>query len=405
MCSGALAAPKVLNFPGLGRFKGDWLRTSRWPEGDVSLDDLRVGIIGTGSSAAQAVPELARTAKKLYVFQRHPHYAIPAQNGPVDPALQDAVARNLGSHRDKSLRGSRADNPSGGAVPLHPFEGPTLSATEYTCVQRLERLEAQWEFGGHGMSYMFSDQRTNLEANTIVADFIRRKIREQVADHTVAETLSPWYPVGTRRLILEVGYYEAFNQDNVTLVDVLRDPIIEITETGVRTAQTTYEVDLLIFATGFRAFTGPLQDAGIRNEDGVTPTDAWADGPLTLFGLMTPGFPNLFHPTNAGSPSVLGNAMLQHEFFGDWISECISSMDKDGYSTIEASFSAAKEWMNLVDSYAKRLVPFRRAEDQYMVQVNPDGSRWFLPFSGRMGEYLPLITKATENNYDGFEMR
>ncbi len=404
MCTGALAAPKPLNFPGLHRYKGEWVQTNRWPLGGIDLDNRRIGIIGTGSSGAQAVPELAQRAKQLYVFQRHPHHAIPAQNRPSDPGLQDAIARDLDSHRENSLhRGGPAD-PKGGATRMHPFQGPTRPADSYTPGQRREVLESQWEFGGHGMSYLFSDEATNPDSNAVVADFIREKIRERVKNPAVAETLSPRYPVGTRRLILEIGYYEAFNQDNVTLVDALDDPIVEVTETGVRTQRSSYDVDLLIFAIGFRAFVGPLQDAGIRNESGVTPKDVWADGPRTLFGLMTPGFPNMFHPTNAGSPSVLGNAMLQHEFFGDWISQCISSMDKAGHSSIEASYAAATEWMGLVDSYAQRIMPIRRGQDQYMVHVNQDGSRRFMPFCAGMGEYLPLITKATEQDYAGFDL-
>lgn len=404
MCTGALAAPKPLKFPGLDRFKGEWVQTNRWPEGGIPLENRRIGIIGTGSSGAQAVPELAGRAKHLFVFQRHPHHAIPAQNRPTEPGLQDAIATHLEQQREMSFqRGGPAD-PRGGSTQMHPFEGPTRPAFEYTDAQRRELLEAQWDFGGHGMSYLFSDETTNPASNEVVAAFIREKIRSRVNDPAVAEKLSPWYPVGTRRLILEIGYYEAFNQDNVTLVDALSDPIVEVTETGVRTATSTYDVDLLIFAIGFRAFIGALQDAGIRNESGTTPQDVWANGPLTLFGLMTPGFPNLFHPTNAGSPSVLGNAMLQHEFFGDWIAECISFLDKRGYTSIAASHTASMEWMETVDSYAQRILPIRRAQDQYMVHVNGDGSRWFMPFCAGLGEYLPFITKATENQYAGFDL-
>lgn len=156
----------------------------------------------------------------------------------------------------------------------------------------------------------------------------------------LAEKLTPRYPFGTRRLILEIGYYEAFNQDNVHLVDLLEEPISEITETGIRTAGSHYDLDLIVFAVGFDSFLGPLQAAGIRNEKGQTPKDVWSRGPRTLYGLMTPGFPNMFHPTNAGSPSVLGNAMLQHEFFGDWIAECITHLGRTNHSTIEASESA-----------------------------------------------------------------
>jgi cation diffusion facilitator CzcD-associated flavoprotein CzcO len=266
--------------------------------------------------------------------------------------------------------------------------------------ERLAMLEHQWEFGGHGMSQLFADEATDRAANEVVAEFVRNKIRERVNDPVVAEKLCPRYPIGTRRLILEIGYYEAFNRDNVTLVDVLEDPIVEVTETGVRTEGAHYEVDLLVFAMGFQAFRGALDSAGIRNDEGLTPKEAWARGPRTLFGLMTPGFPNLFHPANAGSPAVLGNAMLQHEFFGDWIADCIEYMARNGYSTVTASAPAADEWGSVVDSYAAHLL--RRQENQYMVHVNDDGTRMFIPFAGGMGEYVPKIRDATERGYEGF---
>lgn len=252
------------------------------------------------------------------------------------------------------------------------------------------------------MSYLFADEASNPVANEAVSEFIREKIRDRIVDPVLAEQMSPRYPIGTRRLILEIGYYEAFNQHNVTLVDVLEDPILEITEKGVRTAKSHHDIDLLIIATGFRAFLGPLEDAGIRNDKGETPKDVWAHGPRTLFGLMTPGFPNLFHPTNAGSPSVLGNAMLQHEIFGDWIADCIGYMDRRGHGAIEASMTAAEEWMRLVDEYAQRILPIRRLENQYMVHANEDGSRFFMPFCAGMGEYMPRVLEATSRNYEGF---
>ncbi len=402
MCTGVLSTPKPMSFPGLDRFKGEWVQTSRWPQGEVSFKDRRIGIIGTGSSGVQAVPALAQDAKQLLVFQRHPHFAIPAQNRATDPGLQDAIARNLGVERESGLQRGGPSDPRGGTPRMRPDDEPARPVAEYSLQRREELLELQWDFGGHGMSYLFADETTNPASNEIVAEFVRQKIRQKVADAAVAEKLCPWYPIGSRRLILEIGYYETFNQDNVSLVDVLEDPIVEITETGVRTAGSHYDVDLLVFAIGFQSFLGPLEAAGLRNEKGQTPRDVWARGPRTLFGLMTPGFPNAFHPTNAGSPSVLGNAMLQHEIFGDWIASCISYMDKKGHSVIQASEGAADEWTRLVDDYAERILPIRRHENQYMVHVNDDGTRLFIPFCAGLGEYLPKIYEATSRDYEGF---
>jgi cyclohexanone monooxygenase len=391
LCTGNLSEPKPVSFPGLERFEGLWVQTNRWPAGGVPIEGRRVGVIGTGSSGAQAVPVLAQAAEHLYVFQRHPHYAIPARNRPTLPGLQDEIARDLDTERDRLLarRGVR----SRGLPPAQPVAA-------FSADERLAMLEHQWEFGGHGMSQVFADEGADRAANDVVAEFVRGKIRERVADPVLAEKLCPEYPIGTRRLILEIGYYEAFNRDNVTLVDVLADPIVSVTETGVQTEHEHYEVDVLVFAMGFQAFRGALESVGVRNEAGLTFKEAWARGPRTLFGLMTPGFPNLFHPANAGSPSVLGNAMLQHEFFADWVAECIEHMDRDGYATVEASEAAADDWSQVVDSFAPVL---RTQENQYMVHVNDDdGSRVFMPFAGGMGEYAPRVIEATARDYEGF---
>jgi cation diffusion facilitator CzcD-associated flavoprotein CzcO len=395
MCTGNLSEPKPVSFPGVERFKGEWVQTNRWPEGGVPLAGRRIGIIGTGSSGAQAVPVVAEAAEHLFVFQRHPHYGIPACNRPTASGLQDSIARDLEAERERLLtrRGIRSRG----------MDAPRPVA-DFTPEERLAMLERQWESGGHGMSQLFADEGTDRAANEVVAEFVRDKIRQRVADPVVAEKLCPRYPIGTRRLILEIGYYEAFNRENVTLVDVLEDPIVEVTETGVRTAGAEYGVDLLIFAMGFQAFRGAIDSAGIRNEQGLAPRDAWARGPRTLFGLMTPGFPNLFHPTNAGSPSVLGNAMLQHEFLADWVADCIAYMGRSGYSSVEASEPAADEWGRIVASYAERLL--RRQENQYMVHVNEDdGSRIFIPFAGGMGEYVPKVREATARGHDGLVFR
>lgn len=401
MCSGVLSEPKHLVFPGVARFKGEWLRTSRWPEGEVDLRGKRVGIIGTGSSGVQAVPEIAKQAEHLWVFQRSPHYAIPAQNRPTEPGLQEAIADDLDERRSEAFH---MGGPSDAAASnrLRARREPARPAASYSRSEQLELLEEQWEYGGHGMSYLFADEATNPESNEIVAAFLRMKTHDRLKSRELADQMCPQYPIGTKRLILDIGYYEAFTQDNVSLVNVVNDPLVEITESGIRTVASHYPVDVLIFAIGFDCFAGALQSAGIRNEEGGTPTDVWADGPRTVFGLMTPGFPNLFHPTNVGSPSVLGNSMIQHEFFGDWMAECISYIEKTNRSTIDASSSAAEQWMHTVDQYAQQILPIRRSQNQYMVHVNPDGTRYFKPFCAGMGEYVPKVLGATQRDYEGF---
>lgn len=393
MCTGNLSEPKPVDFPGLDRFRGEWHQTNRWPQREVPLEGRRIGIIGTGSSGVQAVPVLAKAAEHLFVFQRTPHYAVPARNRPTEPGLQDAIARDLEARTEASL--ARPTLPRG--LDPHP-------AAQHSAEEQREKLEWQWEYGGHGMSYLFSDIGTDYAANEVVAEFVREKIRARVNDPVLAEKLCPDYPIGTRRLILEIGYYECFNRDNVTLVDTRAAPIVEITDTGVRTADSHYEMDLLIFALGFRPFLGAIDRAGVRNEQRQSPRDIWARGPRTVFGLLTPGFPNFFHPTNAGSPSVLGPMVLQNEFHVDWIADCIAHMQRSGHSTVEATEEGADVWGRKSAAVAERMI--RRQVDNYMVHVNADdGSRVFQPWGAGLATYVPEVRAMTARNYEGFAFR
>ncbi len=390
MCTGNLSEPKPLKFPGLDRFKGERVQTNRWPQREVPLAGRRVAIVGTGSSGVQAVPVVAEVAKHLYVFQRTPHYAVPARNGPPEPGLQDTIARDLAARREEAL-----------AQPTLPrgLDKPQpLSA--YTPEEQREMLERQWAYGGHGMSYLFSDIGTSWATNDVVAEFVREKIRQTVRDPVLAQKLCPSYPIGTRRLCLDTGYYETFNRDNVTLVDMRETPIEEITEMGVRTTDHHYEVDLLIFALGFKPFLGAIDSAGVRNEQGLSPRNVWARGPHTVFGLMTPGFPNFFHPTNAGSPSVLGPLFLQNEFHADWIADCIAYMQRSGYTTVEATEEGANEWGRKTAAWAEHML--RRQVDNYMVHVNADdGSRVFQPWAAGMATYVPEVRAITARTLRG----
>jgi cyclohexanone monooxygenase len=390
MCTGNLSEPKPVPFRGLDRFGGEWVETNRWPHREVALKDRRVAIVGTGSSGVQAVPVVAEEAAQLYVFQRTPHYAVPARNAPSDVERQRMISRDLANFREAML-----------ARPTLPWgQEDRKLAARYTPEEQRARMERQWAFGGHGMAYVFEDIGTDWQANEIAAAFVREKIRERVTDPVVAAKLCPHYPIGSRRLILEIDYYECFNRDHVSLVDMLDDPIEEITETGIRTRSGHCDVDLIIFALGFRPFLGAIDRAGVVNAAGRTPRDVWARGPRTVFGLMTPGFPNFFHPTNAGSPSVLGPLILENEFHADWIADCISHMARFGHATVEATEAGADTWGAKSAAVAEKLI--RRQVDNYMVHVNADdGSRIFQPWGAGMATYVPEVRRMTSRNYEG----
>jgi cation diffusion facilitator CzcD-associated flavoprotein CzcO len=394
MCTGNLSEPKPLVFPGLERFKGEWVQSNRWPQRKVEFKGRRVAIIGTGSSGVQATPVVAEEAERLFVFQRTPHYAIPARNGGPETELAAKISADLAGYRHSLLWD-----------PLLPagVTDPKPAAT-WTPAEQQQILADFWEFGGHGLTYVFSDIGSNTESNAIVAEFVRDRIRERVKDPVLAEKLCPDYWIGTRRLILETDYYEAFNRDNVSLVDMRAAPIEELTETGIRTADGAhYDVDLIIFALGFKPFLGAIDKAGVVNEKGQTPGQVWARGPRTVMGLMTPGFPNLFHPANAGSPSVLSPLILTNEFHADWIADCIGHMKRHGLTTIEATEEGAVEWQRKCAVYADKML--RRQIDNYMVHVNKDdGTRIFLPWAGGMATYAPEVKRMTEAGYEGFRL-
>jgi cation diffusion facilitator CzcD-associated flavoprotein CzcO len=392
MATGQLSAARKPPFEGLDDFKGEWVQTSHWPDREVKLEGRRIAVIGTGSSGVQTTPEVAKLAQQVYVFQRSPNYSVPAWNGPMDNSLWESIREDVPGEREKLW--------------LHPgcshLKRGLRPAADFSPAERLELIEAAWKRGGHGMSSIFSDQAVNKETNDLIAEFVRNKIRSIVKDPVVAEKLCPQdHPIGTRRLCVDTGYYEAYNRPNVTLVDVRESAIARITPTGIQLENGAhYEVDLIIFALGFHAFKGAMDRAGIRNERGELPSDKWKRGPRTLLGITTEGFPNLFFPTGPGSPSVLANMAPQNEYHVDWIASCITHMDKHGYDSIEPTVEAQDRWTAHVAEVADRIL--RRQVQNYMVHVNEDGTRVFMPYIGGMDRFARQANEIAAKGYEGF---
>jgi cation diffusion facilitator CzcD-associated flavoprotein CzcO len=394
LATGNLSAAREPKFAGLETFKGEWLQTSHWPEHDVQLEGRRVAVIGTGSSGVQTITAIAPRVKQLFVFQRTPNFSAPARNAPLGSEAIEAVLNTPG-RREQLLATSL------GAVLGLP--GPLLSYAEYSDDERIARLEAQWTLGGQGLNRVFADQGTNPDVNRLVSDFARAKIREIVRDPKLAEKLSPHdHPIGTRRLCLDTGYYETFNRNNVTLVDVASDPIEQITPTGIQLRTgASYDVDLIVFALGFHAFRGAMDRIDIRNADDQTISQAWARGPRTYLGLMTAGFPNLFHLTGAGSPSVLSNMALMNEQHVDFATSLIESMRAGGHETVEPDLAAQDAWTAEVALAASKLL--RLNIDNYMVHVNADdGSRVFMPYTGGLARYNEVCRDVAAQGFKGF---
>ena len=315
MATGCLSDAQVPDFTGLETFAGRWYHTGKWPHEGVDFTGQRVGVIGTGSSAIQSIPIIARQAAHLFVFQRTPNFSVPARNVPMAPEYQARWKASYAEHR-REARESRV-----GFV----VERNDTSALEVPDEVRRREYEQRWNRGGLGFNATFVDLLTSQEANDTAAEFFREKIRGLVRDPALAELLTPRdYPLGTKRLCVDTSYYETFNRDNVTLVDVRRAPIEVITPEGLRTRERAYALDSLVFATGFDAMTGALLNIDIRGRGGLRLQEKWAEGPRTYLGLSIAGFPNLFAITGPGSPSVLSNMIVSIEQHVDWIADCLA---------------------------------------------------------------------------------
>ena len=392
MATGNYSAARKPDFKGLDTFGGEWVQTSHWPDRPVQIEGRRVAVIGTGSSGVQTICEVAKLASQLYVFHRSPNFCVPAWNGPIDEVLWEKIKTGVDREREDLFMEAGASHMQRGRRP----------AGDFSPEEQQNMLEAAWAKGGHGMGAVFSDQTINKQTNDLVAEFVRNKIRSTVKDPQVAEKLCPYdHPIGTRRLVVDTGYYATYNRPNVTLVDVKESPIKRITATGIELENgAQYEVDLIIFSLGFHAFAGALDRANIRNERGEQPSDRWKRGPRTLLGITTAGFPNLFFPTGPGSPSVLANMSVQNEFHADWIANCIAYMDRHGYATIEPTEDAEARWTAHVAEVSDKIL--RRQVKNYMVHVNEDGTRVFMPYIGGMDRFARQANEIAAKDYEGF---
>jgi len=394
MATGCLSTAQEPQFPGLETFAGPWYHTGRWPHEGVDFTGQRVGVVGTGSSAIQSIPIIAQQAQHLYVFQRTPNFSIPAQNAPLDPEFERRWKAQYSELR-RQERESR-----GGFI----AERPDLSALEVSPEEREREYEARWGRGGFGLTGAYRDLLISRDANETAAEFVRAKIRATVRDAAVAEALSPTdYPIGTKRLCLDTGYYETYNRDNVTLVDIRKAPIITFTPGGLRTQHAEYELDSVVFAIGFDAMTGPLLGVDIRGRGGNSLREKWAAGPSTYLGLAIAGFPNLFTITGPGSPSVLSNMIVSIEQHAEWIADCIAHLRARGFDTIEPTEAAEAAWVAHVNELGNATL-YPAANSWYMGANIPGKPRVFMPYIGGVGRYRAKCDDVAAKGYEGFTL-
>ncbi|MAG33755.1 MAG: cyclohexanone monooxygenase [Deltaproteobacteria bacterium] len=393
---GCLSATNLPDFEGLDSFEGEWYHTGLWPREEVQFTGKRVGLVGTGSTGIQATPVIAEQAEHLTVFQRTPNYSLPARNALLTPEGQAEVKANYRDLR-RLTRESRA------GFPYTPTE---KSGADYSPEEQQALCEELWKEGGFKFLWgSFGDLLTSEETNEVVSEFVRGKIREVVKDPAIAKLLTPTdHPYGTKRPPIDTGYYEAYNRDNVTLVDVSNSPITAITPHGLRTADAEYEFDIIVFATGFDAMTGSLLKIDIRGTGGQTLADKWEGGPLAYLGLQIAGFPNMFTITGPGSPSVLTNMPVAIEQHVDWISDCIEHMRANGLARIEAKLDAEDAWVDHVNEAAEFTL-FPKANSWYVGANIPGKKRVFMPYVAGMIEYKTRCDDVASKGYEGFELR
>jgi cyclohexanone monooxygenase len=394
MATGCLSTAQVPPFKGLESFAGKWYHTGNWPHEGVDFTGQRVGVIGTGSSAIQSIPIIARQASALVVFQRTPNFSVPARNAPLDPEYERRLKADYAEYRRRA-RESRV-----GFVVATNDQSALAVAPE----QRQREYETRWNRGGLGFTAAFTDLLTSKEANDTAAEFFRAKIRAAVRDATVAEALAPKdYPVGTKRMCVDTGYYDTFNRDNVRLVDLRSSPIEAITPTGLRTRDIEYELDSIVFATGFDAMTGSLLNIDIRGRGGCALRHNWAEGPRAYLGIAIAGFPNLFTITGPGSPSVLSNMIVSIEQHVDWIADCLAHLRTHALGAIEATVEAQDAWGAHVNEVGNATL-YPLANSWYMGANIPGKPRIFMPYVGGVGTYRQKCDDVAAKGYAGFTL-
>ena len=390
---GCLSAAQIPQIPGLETFKGDWYHTGQWPHEGVDFSGKRVGVIGTGSSGIQVIPLIAEQASTLTVFQRTPSFSVPNGNAPLPPARVAELKRDIKKIRE-FCRWSTIGQ---------PYDWLAQAALAVAPEERRARLEADWQKGGFEWMFgSYNDLLTNKEANEVAADFVRDKIRAIVKKPEVARKLIPTgYPIATKRLPLDNGYFQTFNRANVELVDLRDTPVECIVESGIKTSDRVHELDAIVFATGFDALTGPLLRVGISGRSGEKLEAKWAAGPQTYLGVCTRGFPNMFMITGPGSPSVLGNMPVSIEQHVDWICDAITHMRRHGLHGIEPTLEAETNWGEHVKELADGTL-FTATDSWYMGANIPGKPRVFLPYIGGFGAYRKLCQEVVEKGYEGF---
>jgi len=396
---GPLSAPTMPTIPGVESFRGEAHHTGRWPHEPVSFASKRVAVIGTGATAVQAITEIAKTVGHLTVFQRTPNWCAPLHNRPIDASTQARI---------------KATYPETFAICRESFgcfihQADPRNALEVSPEEREAFYEKLYREPGFGI-WMgnFRDILIDRDANATITEFMRGKIRARVKDPAVAEKLIPTnHGFGTRRVPLESGYYEVYNQPNVRLVDIRETPIERITPAGIRTTAEEHAVDMIIYATGFDAITGAFDRIDIRGRGGRRLKEKWADGPRTFLGLQVEGFPNLFTLVGPHNAATFCNIPRCIEQNVEWVTGLIAHMRARGHVRVEPTAEAEREWTQHVLDTGRRML-FTRV-DSWMTGINSNvagkDKRTFIVYAGGAPKYRERCDDVAARGYAGFVFR
>jgi cation diffusion facilitator CzcD-associated flavoprotein CzcO len=393
---GCLSSANVPAIPGLESFTGEWAHTGAWPLDGLDMTGKRVGVVGTGSSGIQAIPVIAEQAAHLTVFQRTANYSIPARNAPLSEDFKQHVKQTA-----DDIRQLMQETPN-----AHCFRIQPRSAWDVSDEERQAIYQAAWDKGGLQFRATFNDLLRDKEANDTAAEFIKHKIKQVVRDPHTAELLSDIdHPFAAKRPPIDSHYFETYNRDNVSLVDIRRHPILHIDAQGIQTSQAHFPLDVIVFATGFDAMTGSLLRMNITGREGLTLKDAWHAGPRSYLGLQVPGFPNMFTITGPGSPSVLCNLPPQIEQHVNWITDCIAYLQAHGIQQMEADTAASDDWVQQVNDAANETLLPQVRHSWYLGANVPGKPRVFMPYAGGFARYRGICDDVAAQGYKGFLLR
>ncbi|MEV0685237.1 NAD(P)/FAD-dependent oxidoreductase [Nocardia sp. NPDC050378] len=393
--TGGYSAPVDPTIPGWDTFAGETYFTAKWPDRPIEYSGKRVGVIGTGASGMQTITTLAdEDLDRLLVFQRTANYVIPGRNRVLSDEENSAIKENYAAFRQ------RARESGSGTV----YDGPVATIADLSDEELVDHIEAAMALGGTSLMSCGRDLLTNAESNKRVQDYLRAEVYRRVADPEVAAKLTAeGHYLGARRVLIENGYLEVFNRDNVDLVDVKSDPIVEITAEGVRTESGFYPLDVIIFATGFDSGTGALSRIDIRGRGGKQLAEKWSAGPATYIGTAIAGFPNLFTIAGPGAPSIRSNVIFSIEQQVDWLAALVAYAQQNGIGVVEATSQAEEKWTTHVnDMVAKTLLV--HDDTQYWGGNVPGKTRAYLAYVGGTRVFQTVIDAVRDSDYEGFEM-